>query len=111
MRMARSRKRRRMIVSGTGHRPPRGYANFREDLGTPKYRFRLFREKLQEFAVGQLRLYKPDKVLTGMALGWDTALAEACVRLSIPFAAVVPCDNQDRFWEDAQKQRYKELLS
>lgn len=47
-----------------------------------------------------------------MAVGWDQAVADACVDLGIPFHAYVPFrEGQDRFWPYDTKAHYAELLS
>lgn len=50
-------------------------------------------------------------VLTGMALGVDQWVAEACVELGIPFTAAVPFHNQDDAWPREAQVHYRELLS
>lgn len=52
----------------------------------------------------------PTRVLTGMALGWDQAIALACVQLGIPFVAVVPFEGQDEKWTPVQRLRYAALV-
>jgi len=84
----------------TGHRPDKlgGY-------GDAAQRF------LKEFAKDRLPgIVKGARVITGMALGWDTAVALACVELHIPFIAAVPCENQDQYWHWSDKITYNWLL-
>lgn len=89
-----------MILAGTGHRPDKlgGYSedNFKN---------------LTLIAEKWLKGIKPTKVISGMALGWDQALAQASINLEIPFIAAIPFSNQDRVWSDASKKKYIELLS
>jgi len=89
-----------MIVAGTGHRPDKlgGYTqdNF---------------ERLVTIAEKGLRGLKATKVISGMALGWDQALAQAAINLSIPFIAAIPFTNQDKFWNEASQAYNKLLLS
>lgn len=89
-----------MIVAGTGHRPKRlgGY-------GEQAWR------KLWGFAMAELQTLEPEQVITGMALGWDQALARACVRLRIPFVAAVPHDGQSLRWPKQAQARYAALLA
>lgn len=54
---------------------------------------------------------KADLVITGMAIGWDTLVAETCVELGIPFVAAVPCIGQERLWPPFAQQHYKNLLA
>jgi len=88
-----------MIIVATGHRP--------DKLGG--YNCETINE-LAELARKYIIEHKPEKVITGMAQGWDTAVAMACVSLKVKFTAAVPYVGQERTWpEDAQKQ-YRELL-
>lgn len=83
----------------TGHRPEKidGYSDASARL-------------VRQFAVKQLHDLKPKEVITGMALGWDTAIAEACCQLGIPFIAAVPFAGQERSWEPKHQTRYHDLL-
>lgn len=89
-----------MIIGVTGHRPHLlgGYDN-------------VTFEKLKNLALEALIEEPPSKVITGMALGWDTAIALACVELSIPFVAAVPFLTQPDTWPATSKALYKKLLS
>lgn len=94
-----------MLIAVTGHRP--------EKLGG--YGKAVF-DKLTHFArieLGQLSEHAPNGFIirTGMAQGWDQAVAQACIDLSIPFIACVPCDEQERLWPPAAKAYYAKLLS
>lgn len=88
-----------MILGTTGHRPHKlgGYHSAAYDLA-------------KTFAMCVLEVCEPDKVITGMALGWDTAVARACVTLRIPFIAAIPCKGQDSMWQEADRARYRSLL-
>jgi uncharacterized phage-like protein YoqJ len=87
------------IVCGTGHRLNKlgGYSP--SVLG-----------KIKDFAIETLELYKPAKIISGMALGWDTALAEAAVELNIPYIAAVPFIGQERMWPKKSQEYYFTLL-
>jgi uncharacterized phage-like protein YoqJ len=54
---------------------------------------------------------RPKKVITGMALGWDTALAEAAIKLHIPYIAAIPFVGQESRWQPAQQDHYFDLLA
>lgn len=58
-----------------------------------------------------LAMLEPKKVLTGMALGWDTIIAELCIEMSIPFVAAVPFHGQELKWPKEQQSHYHNLLS
>lgn len=87
-----------MKIAVTGHRPQK-LGGFSEQV------FQL----LVAFATRMLNAYKPTEVITGMALGWDQAVAMACVQMHIPFTAAIPCVEQERKWISG-KERYYWLL-
>jgi uncharacterized phage-like protein YoqJ len=88
-----------MIIAGTGHRPPK--------LGG--YDEKTF-QRLVQFAEIQLEGLSPSTVVSGMALGWDQALAHACITIGIPFVAAVPCPGHSDPWPDYSKKRYDYIL-
>lgn len=89
-----------MIIAGTGHRPDKlgGYSedNF---------------NNLVKIGENWLKGLKATKVISGMALGWDQALAQAAINLKIPLIAAIPFTNQDKVWGDKSQEIYKDLLS
>ena len=89
-----------MIVAGTGHRPEKlgGYA---EAVST-----RLF-----DLARAVLVREAPSKVISGMALGWDTALALAALDLGIPLVAAVPFAGQERKWPAPSQEIYRAIIA
>jgi uncharacterized phage-like protein YoqJ len=88
-----------LIVAGTGHRPDKlgGYSDDAFNL-------------LVKIAKHWLEMNKPTRVISGMALGWDQALATAAVEVDIPFVAAVPFNSQENTWPDSAKIKYSELL-
>lgn len=89
-----------MIYAVTGHRPERtgGYSAFAHN-------------RLVTLAKSEIEsLPDVERILTGMALGWDQAVAAACVELGVPFVACVPCDGQERLWPTASREFYQRLL-
>ncbi len=85
-----------MIVAFTGHR-------FVEaSMDTEDRVKKALRETLLEL--------RPEKAITGMALGTDQWAAEVCLDLDVPYVAAVPCQAQDRYWSYAAKRRYQQLL-
>jgi uncharacterized phage-like protein YoqJ len=58
----------------------------------------------------ELVALKPDQVISGAALGWDTALALAGFSLQIPVILAIPFDGQEESWPPAARIRYKKLL-
>lgn len=88
------------VLTVTGHRP--------DKLGG--YELEAFKW-LVMVAKHSLKVLKPDIVITGMALGWDLAIAEACRQLDIPFIAAVPCPSQCSRWPARSQDHYHKLLN
>lgn len=88
-----------MIIAGTGHRPNKlgGY-----DEATSNRLFRL--------AVSYLTTADVSRVISGMALGWDQALARAAIYLKIPFIAAIPFTGQENAWPIVSRNNYNQLL-
>ena len=91
-----------MIVSFTGHRSDKlgGY-----DLPNSTY-INVCQQTEQV-----LRALKPDKCISGMALGYDQYAAYVCIKLGIPFIAAVPFKEQDKVWPEKSKLIYESLLA
>lgn len=87
-----------LVIAATGHRPNK--------LGG--YGAKTFK-KLVRTADQYLRQWQPDSTISGMALGWDMAFAQASVELGIPFHAAVPFEGPQSQWP-ASSQRYWEGL-
>lgn len=89
-----------MIIAGTGHRPTKlgGY-------GTEAT------SRVIRVAEAELLRIKPTQVITGMALGWDQALAYAAISLGIPFIAYIPFKGQELMWPHKSQTEYRHLLS
>jgi len=87
------------IIAFTGHRPPKlgGY--------NPHVQARLV--SLAEAAIER---HKATSIISGMALGWDTAAAEAAILLGIPFDAAVPFKGQENRWPKSSQDKYHSLL-
>lgn len=92
-----------MIVAFTGHRPnklPGGY-----DIRSPKY------DPLKNEMRRILTEIKPEKAISGMALGVDTIAAHICVELGIPFIAAIPFEGQEKAWPQASQADYRFLIT
>ncbi len=89
-----------MIRAATGHRP--------EKLGGHDSRTRL---ALGGLAIEHLMKTEPDQVISGMALGWDQAIAAAALVLGIPLIAAVPFEGQAKRWPVEAQRRYDSILS
>lgn len=52
------------------------------------------------------------QVITGMALGWDTAVALAAIEMELPLIAALPCYGYEQSWPKREdKDRYHFILS
>jgi uncharacterized phage-like protein YoqJ len=89
-----------MIICGTGHRPDKlgGYNDVSYN-------------KLVKIAEKYLIAINPNKVISGMALGWDQALAEATINLDIYLLCAIPFIGQENMWHESSKIKYKNILS
>ena len=83
-----------MIVAGTGHR--------RWDPATAA--------AVQHWLYGRLGDLKPERVISGMALGFDTWLAADALQQGIPLIAAVPFEGQERCWPQRAQEQYRDLL-
>lgn len=93
------------VLTVTGHRLGKLAPN-QDDCYSP----RLF-SRLVDLARASLENLCPKEVVTGMALGWDQAIAQACIELGIPFIAALPCPGQSSRWFSQQAVRdYEERL-
>lgn len=88
-----------MIVAATGHRPNKLGGWSRE-----------VHDALCGFALRALADRQPQGVISGMALGWDHAVAVASVRLGIPFVAAIPFEGQESRWSKQAQGDYHKLL-
>jgi uncharacterized phage-like protein YoqJ len=88
-----------IILGVTGHRP--------DKLGGYGHSVHIDLVRTAKFCLDQI---KPVLVNTGMALGWDQAVADACIQLNIPFDAYVPCPEQPDKWPAESKKKWEELI-
>lgn len=86
------------VVAGTGHRPDK-LGGYGDDVLQQLYRL----------ALRKLREIEPSKVISGMALGWDTALAMAALKLDIPLVAAVPFAGQESRWPQRSQERFRAI--
>lgn len=89
-----------MIICGTGHRPNKlgGYSDEAHI-------------KLIDLAKWWLHCTDTDKAISGMALGWDMAIAEACCQLELPWIAAVPFEGQEKAWPKQSQEIYHKTLA
>jgi len=88
-----------MILAATGHRPDKlgGY--------TPEAAMRL-----RALALACMYEHRPTWVISGMAQGWDWAVAIAAVEMRIPFTAAIPFWGQESRWPEKTQRNYVRLL-
>lgn len=95
-----------LIICVSGHRPP--------VLFEKQPYLKSNRDKLETFATQELRKFnlqrKVTKVISGMALGWDQALAIAALKLKIPLLAAVPFQGMESKWPAESQQYYYDIL-
>lgn len=90
-----------MIVSFSGHRP--------DKLGGYKLPNPTYIHVCQQIEK-TLKELKPEKVITGMALGVDQWAAFIAYKLGIPFLAAVPFEGQETAWPVESQKTYHKLL-
>lgn len=106
----------------TGHRPDKLWGNHPYPYGVDcqsrlvSFAARTIQEESARLCVEGLLGPEPSTigrvvVITGMALGWDQAVAAACMRLNVDFDAYVPFDGQEAKWSWEMRQAYEYLLS
>lgn len=88
------------VLAVTGHRPDKlgGFG-----LAT--------RARVLRLAMDSLVRIQPSRVISGMALGWDQAIAEAAIHLHIPLWAAVPFEGQECMWPAKAQANYRYVLS
>jgi len=89
-----------MIVAFTGHRP--------EKLGGYKLPNDTYIRVCQKIDAA-LKELKPEKVITGMALGVDQWAASIAHKLGIPFLAAIPFEGQENAWPESSRVTYRLL--
>lgn len=89
-----------VTVAGTGHRPDK----------TGGYGPRAY-DRLQGVIIPWLEENKPECVISGMALGWDQALADCAIWMQIPLIAAIPFKGQERKWPLESQQNYQRILN
>ena len=89
------------IVGGTGHRLGEkvgGYSKKVED-------------NLLNISTNILEEINPTSVISGMAIGWDFAIANASLNLIIPLVAAIPFSGQESQWPNNSKVEYQNILN
>lgn len=89
-----------LIIAATGHRPDK-LGGYHPEITN----------RLRLLAHRYLVERKPDVVISGMALGWDTAVAGAALLAQIPLVAAIPFEGQELRWPESAQRVYRELLA
>ena len=58
-----------------------------------------------------LKALKPEKAISGMALGYDQLAARACVCAGVPFIAALPAKEQPDRWPADYRRIYDRILA
>ena len=88
-----------MIVAATGHRPHKLGGYGAEVDG-----------RLRALAQRVIATLHPTEVISGMALGWDMAWAEAALALGVPLLVAIPFQGQESHWPEESQKRYGGIL-
>lgn len=92
-----------MIIAATGHRPDK--LNNEWNMDGPA----------STWVTSQLKLvidkHKPDKIISGMALGVDILWALIGIELDIPVVAALPFIGQEDTWSTQAQSLYNEILA
>lgn len=89
-----------MIAAFTGHRP--------DKLGGYKLPNDTYIRVCQKID-SSLKELKPEKVITGMALGVDQWAAMIAHKLNIPYLAAIPFEGQEKAWPEASQKTFQLL--
>lgn len=95
-----------LIVAGSGHRLGKRLADERSPTGYEDN----IEQDLLKLARGALKHYKPSHVISGGAIGWDIALAQAAAELNIAFTLAIPFIGFDKVWPEKHQNRLRWLM-
>lgn len=87
------------LICATGHRPNKlgGYGH---DV----------RRRLTQLAYDYLAQMQPEGIISGMALGWDQAWAEAGLLLGLPVHAAIPFAGQESQWPAESRKAFDAIV-
>lgn len=89
-----------MILSFTGHRK----------IFNQYYPSKIWNPVCEE-VVRVLKELKPDLILSGAAIGFDTLACDAALALDIPYNFVIPFKGQEKTWPQKSQEKYNNLLT
>lgn len=88
-----------IVIAATGHRPDK-LGGYGDDVA----------DRLRDLAAAHIAERKPISFISGMALGWDMACAEASLGLGVPLIAAIPFKGQEKGWPPDSQKRYHAIL-
>lgn len=91
-----------MIISTTGHRPNK-LGGYSDDTHVKLV-------KLAEFFISRIDDKDNTVFFTGMAQGWDQAVAAACINQKVSFIAYIPFKGQESSWPPVAQKTYQSLI-
>lgn len=68
-------------------------------------------EEIYEQFLYEVDWMKPKAILSGLAVGFDSIVAQAAIDLNIPLWAAIPFPDQHKLWSPEQKKKYEFFLS
>jgi uncharacterized phage-like protein YoqJ len=92
-----------MIIAVTGHRPDKLGNEYNMDGKYSNFINKEIQKLIDE--------YKPNKGISGMALGVDTIFAINILYSNIPLIAAIPFEGQESKWIQESKDLYFEILN
>lgn len=96
-----------MILAVTGHRPPRLFEKINEHEKYNNINF----NTLVSFTLSEIKkLNNVEKIITGMSLGFDQAVAQSAIDLNIPFVAAIPFIGMESRWTKSSQDYFFKLL-
>lgn len=98
-----------MNLAGTGHRPNKlgkpGTSGYSSDIE------RAMSHSITDALTNSgVRISQLDSVISGMALGFDTALAQWALDQGVPLIAAVPFEGQESRWPKSSQDRFHSIL-
>lgn len=94
-----------MIVAFTGHRPDK-LPDKKTGYKLPNPTYLHVCQQIEKI----LKELKPEKIISGMALGVDQWAANIAIRLNIPFVAAVPFVGQEKAWPQTSQKIFNKLI-
>lgn len=90
-----------MIIGITGHR------QINETYNEEDYMHQVVKKQLRS----HFEQLKPEKIISGMAIGTDSYAAEIAIEMNISVISAVPFKGQELFWPKKTQEKYQQLLS